>query len=103
MTPTLTLKLKTISGDPAKMRVHIIERDGTFVNINKLTLSNADYKGVTILKKFKNKNLYLESITMRLDTFYEVVQFVNYIENKDKVINLLKQINRNHKFTGDIN
>lgn len=103
MTATLILKLKTISGDPAKIRVNIIEKDGMFVNINKLTISKADYRGVTILKKFKDKNLYLESITMRLDTFYEVVQFVNYIENKDKAINLLKQINRNHRLSGDVN
>jgi hypothetical protein len=105
MIPTLTLKLKTVNGDLSKLRVYIIQKEGTntFININKLTLSKVEYKNVTILRKFDGYSLYLESITMKVNTLLEVIQFVDYIENKGRVIDFIKRINRNHKSTGDVN
>jgi hypothetical protein len=83
------LRNKTLHGDPAKTYVYVQEVHGILcIKVNKFVLTDekVDILGLILLKQFKGRYLYHETITLTLSTFFKIHDFVRntLIENTNK-------------------
>lgn len=75
-----TMKTNTVNGEPTKTYIKIIYlKDNIIVSIERLLLSSKDKMpvetGYRLGKKFEDKNLYISTISFKLDSFLTVAKF----------------------------
>ena len=78
-TKTIIIRKKTEDGSPCKVEALAIKKDNGVILllITNLFLNEIEYPHSETLKVFKGKYLQADTISFRLETFYELIKKLN--------------------------